>query len=88
MAAKVLHELEDVEAQLADLGMLLLVDAPDEHVHVECLRGEEGRDLFADDEILVVRQLQGALDGVVVGESDVRHPPHLGETVDRHRLGV
>ena len=88
LAAKVLDELEHVEAQLADLGMLLLVDAPREHVDVECLRREEGRDLFADDEVFVVRQLQAALDRVVVCEGDVRHPSCLGETVDRGRLRI
>ena len=51
--AQVVDQLEDVEAQLLDLAVLLLVEAPHQHVGVQRLGGEEGRDLFADDEVVV-----------------------------------
>ena len=61
LAAQVLDELEDVEAQLADLAVLRLVQAPDQHVHVQRLGREEGADLFADGEVGKVGELQRAL---------------------------
>ena len=56
LLAKVRDELEHVEAQLPDLGVVPLVDAPYEHMHVQRLRREEGRDLLSDEEVAVVRQ--------------------------------
>ena len=60
LAAQVVDELEDVEAQLGDLAVLGLVQAPDQHVHVQRLGREEGADLFADREVGKVGELQRA----------------------------
>ena len=86
--AQIRGELDDVEAQLGDLAVLLFVETPDQHVRVQGFPREEGRGLFADDEVVVMRQAQGALDSVVVGEGDVRHATRLGETVQKMRRRV
>ena len=83
---QVANELEDVEAQLLELGVGGLVDTPDQHVHVQGFRGKEGRQLFADDEVVVVRQAQRAFDGVTVCERHARHAAQLGEVVDDRRI--
>ncbi len=87
LVAKVLDELEDVEAQLGDLAVLYLVQPPDEHVNVQRLGREEGADLFAHGEVGIVGELQRAGDGVVVGERDVGHAASLGLAVDEVRVG-
>ena len=43
LAPQVADELEDVEAQLLEFRVGGLVDTPDQHVHVQGLRGKEGR---------------------------------------------
>jgi len=82
LPAQVVDELEHVESETPDLAVLLFVDPPDEDVDVERLGREERRDLFADDEVVVVSEPQGAFDRVVVGQGDVRHAAGLGKTID------
>ena len=66
--------------------MLLLVQAP--HADVDALAGlrEIRFHFFTDEEILhvgvLVEQVERAVDRVVVGEGDVRHPPLFGDAVD------
>ncbi len=79
-------ELADVAAQPLDLAVLRLVQPP--YADVDALAGlrKVRLHLFPDEEILHVRvfvqQVERAVDGVVVGQGDVRHPPFLGDAVD------
>ncbi len=86
-ATQVVGELEDVEAQLADLTMARFVDLPDQHVHVQGFGRKEGADLFADGEVGIVGKLQRAGDRVVVGERHMGHAARLGFAVDEVRIG-
>jgi hypothetical protein len=78
----------NVEAQLSDLAVLYLVEAPNEHVGVQRFGGEESGHLFADDEVVMMSQAQGTFDGVTIGERDVCHALCLGLTIEDVRVGV
>ena len=87
LAAQVVDELEQVEAQLRDRLVLGRVQAPHEHVHVDGFGRKVGADLFADREVGVVGELERAADRVVVGQRDVCHAARLGLAVDQMGIG-
>ena len=87
LVAQVVDELEDVEAQLADLAVLRLVESPDQDVDEQRFGRKEGADLLADGEVGKVDELQRSLDRVVVGERHVSHAARLGLAVDEVRVG-
>jgi hypothetical protein len=54
------------------------VDAPEQQVHLALVFGEPAGELFADDHVGLVRDLQRAVDRVVVGQRDEVHAAPLG----------
>ncbi len=77
-------ELEDVLADAHDLRVLGFRDSPNEEVDLAGILREISRDLFADEGVRQVGDLQAALDCVVVGDGDEIHP--LGAQARRRAL--
>jgi hypothetical protein len=82
-------QLVDILAQSLDLAVLRLVDVEHDRMQNAAVLGEARRHLFADEGVGGERaQLEGAVDGVVVGDGDQRHSPSSGGLVDLLRGGV
>ena len=84
---QVADEIEYVGPQLLDVGVLGFGDVVDEDVDLAPVFREIGSDLFADKGPRQMRDLEGALDFVVVRDGDERHAPPPRDVVEVKRLG-
>ena len=75
---EVAGQVIDIAAQPLDFRMLRFGDAPGEQVHLDIVLGEKCGDFLADECSRFPRDLEAAVDRVVIGESDEIEPllPH------------
>jgi len=66
-------QVEDVIADSFDVAMLLLRDSPNKNVQLARIVGEIRRDLLTEKDARQMRNLQTALDRIVVGNRRVIH---------------
>ncbi len=67
-------ESENVVADNHDIGVLSLGDPPDQEMNLARILREIRRNLLTNERIRQIRDLETALDRVVVGDRDVIHP--------------
>ena len=84
---QVADEIKDVGPQFLDVGVLGFGDVVDEDVDLAPVFGEIGSDLLTDESPRQMRDLEGALDFVVVRDGDERHAPPPRDVVEMKRLG-
>ncbi len=86
------NQLADVLAEMRDLPVLRLVEVVNADVDPLARLGEIGLHFLRDEEVvevgIFIEEVERAVDGVVVGEGDVRHSPLLGDPVDVFRSVV
>ena len=87
LCAQVGREVEDVFAQALELRVLGLSDVVGQDVQFAAVLGEVGGDFLADEGAGQVRDLKGAVDGVVVGDGDHAHAARAGDVVDAPGFG-
>jgi len=76
-------ELVDVVPELRDVAVHRLVEAEHHDVLVHVVLGENGRDFFAQDHVVVAgRQIEAPVEAVVVRRGDVRHPALAADVVE------
>lgn len=73
--------LEVARARLK-LGVVRRRDAEAENVDRLLLTAEAGGQLLRDEDVGPIRDLQAAVDSVVIGDGDEVHPARLGERID------
>ncbi|HEX2970979.1 MAG TPA: hypothetical protein VHP11_01530 [Tepidisphaeraceae bacterium] len=86
MRFKILRHAVDVLGQRLKLGMVLAREAPDQNMHLAAIVGEPAGQLFAHQDIGVIRQTPNAVHAIVIGEGDQVHAPRFGLGI--HRLGL
>ncbi len=85
---QVFDQFVEVAPEPLDFTVLICGYPQCQHMQLDVFVGEIGGHFFADEKIIVMRQRQGAFDGVVVGEGNVGHPPFLGPLIGGFRVGV
>lgn len=85
--AQVACQVEDVLAQPLDFAVLGLVDVQSQHMDLAAAVWKVGGDLFADEDIAQMGDLEGALDAVMIGNRDMAHAPALGDLIELQRFG-
>ena len=88
MVVEVVAQLVDVVAQALDVAVLPFVDAEHQAVDRAAVLGKAHRDLAGEEGARQVRDLERAVDGVVIGEGDQRHVALATAAVDHQRIGV
>ena len=84
---QVADKFKDVCPQPLDVGVLGFGDVVDEDVNLAPVFGEIGSDLLTDKGPRQMRDLEGALDFVVVRDGDECHAPPPRDVVEMKRLG-
>jgi hypothetical protein len=74
LGKKILLQIVNTLPRLLDFPMLQLGDSPHEYVHTALILRENSGYLFADDDIRQVRDLQAAIDSILIGERHKAHP--------------
>ena len=82
------RQLVNVAPQRLNLRVLRLGDTPGEQVNLHIILGEKGRDFLADERPRLARDLEAALNRVVVGEGDKIKPSLTQLAVERFRIGT
>ena len=85
---EVAGQVIDIAAQPLDFRMLRFGDAPGEQVHLDIVLGKKCGDFLAEKNPRLARDLQAAVDRVMVGEGDEVEPIPPQRTVDLLRLGA
>src|ERR1041384_8833435 len=88
LSLQILLQIENVVAQLNDLGVLRFRDSPNENVNLARVLGEVGRDFFADESARQIGDLHISIDRVVVGKGDEIHPAFAKQSVQFARVAV
>ena len=78
---EVRHQIVKVGTQLLNIPVLILADAERQRMQLDIFAGEISSDFLADEKIGVMNQPQGALDGVVIRQGNIRHPCVLADLV-------
>ena len=79
---------KNVVAQNHNVRVLRFGDSPDQEVDLASVAGKVGRDLFADERIRQVANLETTLDRVVIGDGDVIHAALAQLLIKPARIGV
>ncbi len=85
---EVFLQLENIAAPRLQLLVLRLGDAPHEHVDFAAVVRESRADLLADEGVRPVRDLEAAVDAVVIGDRHEIHSALLERIVQRARRRV
>ena len=90
--AEVGHQVFAIGAQFLHFAVLGFTQAVDANVHRVIEIGEVGADFLARDEIgeptQAIKDLQAAVDRIVVRDGNQIHPPALERGVNVERLGI
>ena len=88
LALQVALQIENILAQLRDFVVLRFGNSPGQQIYFAWVLGKIRRDLFAEERIRQVRNLETTCNRIVIGDGNEIHPARFQFAMKIARLGV